>query len=217
MVRKSSFLRAGDVKIMPLTASISRDFRVDAKLLLMSRPASLTPLLLGRYSTRAYLDKTVDPQTLRALFEAAQWAPSCFNEQPWRFAVALKAVDAEAFDRIASTIVPGNAWALKAPVLGISLANLSFERKGNPNRWAGYDTGAAMAHLTVQAESLGLNVHQMGGFDAAKAIEVLHVPAGHEAMAAFAIGYAVEPDPPAEGSPRREFNSLFVGSVPWGK
>ena len=151
------------------------------------------------------------------MFEAAQWAPSCFNEQPWRFAVAVKAVDAEAFDRIASTIAPGNAWALKAPILGISLANLSFERKGNPNRWAGYDTGAAMAHLTVQAESLGLNVHQMGGFDAAKAIEVLHVPAGHEAMAAFAIGYAVEPDPPAEGSPRREFNSLFVGSVPWGK
>ena len=179
------------------------------------RPAELHPLLLERYSTRAYLDKAVAPETLRTLFEAAQWAPSCFNEQPWRFAVASKAVDAEAFDRIASTLAEGNAWALKAPVLGIAIANLSFSRNGNPNRWGGYDTGQAMAHLTVQAQALGLNVHQMGGFDAAKALEVLEVPAGHEAMAAFAIGYAVEPLPPEKGSPRKDFDSLFFGKVPW--
>ena len=121
----------------------------------------------------------------------------------------------EAFDRIASTLVEGNAWALKAPVLGIAIANGSFARNGNANRWGGYDTGQAMAHLTVQAQSLGLNVHQMGGFDAAKALEVLEVPAGHEAMAAFAIGYAVEPLPPEKGSPRKDFDSLFFGKVPW--
>ena len=177
------------------------------------RPAALHPLLLERYSTRAYNDKPVAPETLRTLFEAAQWAPSCFNEQPWKFAVALKGT-AE-FDRIASTIVEGNAWALQAPVLGIAIASTSFSRNGQPNRWGGYDTGQAMAHLTVQAQSVGLNVHQMGGFDAAKALEVLEVPAGHEAMAAFAIGYAVEPLPPEKGSPRKDFHSMFVGKVPW--
>ncbi len=177
------------------------------------RPTELHSLLLERYSTRAYLEKTVAPETLRTLFLAAQWAPSCFNEQPWRFAVASKGT--EAFDRIASTLVEVNAWALKAPVLGIAIANGSFARKGDANRWGGYDTGQAMAHLTVQAQSLGLNVHQMGGFDAAKALEVLEVPAGHEAMAAFAIGYAVEPLPPEKGSPRKDFDSLFFGKVPW--
>jgi nitroreductase len=177
------------------------------------RPSALHPLLLERYSTRAYLDKDVAPESLRTLFEAAQWAPSCFNEQPWRFAVALRG--SEQFDRIASTIVEGNAWALKAPALGIAFASGSFARNGQPNRWGGYDTGQAMAHLTLQAQSMGLNVHQMGGFDAAKAIEVLEVPAGHEAMAAFAIGYAAEALPPAKGSPRNSFDSLFFGKVPW--
>ncbi len=179
------------------------------------RPTALHPLLHGRFSTRSYQDKLVEPALLKALFEAAQWAPSCFNEQPWRFAVASKAVDSEAFERIASTLTAGNAWALAAPVLGIAFVNLHFARNGKPNRWSAYDTGQAMAHLTVQAQSLGLNVHQMAGFDEAKALEVLAVPEGHQAMAAFAIGYATEATPPASGGQRREFASLFIGGVPW--
>lgn len=180
------------------------------------RPAELHPLLRDRFSARSYQEKPVDAGTLKTLFEAAQWAPSCFNEQPWRFAVAAKALDPEAFERLASTIVAANAWALKAPVLGIAFANLRFTKNGNPNRWGGYDTGQALAHLTVQAQALGLNVHQMGGFDPAKALEVFAVPEGHEAMAAFAIGYATESAPPASGS-RRDFDSLFFGNVPWNK
>jgi nitroreductase len=119
------------------------------------------------------------------------------------------------FDAIASTLAEGNAWALKAPVLGIAIASGSFARNGKPNRWGGYDTGQAMAHLTVQAQSLGLNVHQMGGFDAAKALEVVGAPEGHEAMAVFAIGYAVDTLPPEKGSPRKDFDTLFFGKVPW--
>ena len=179
------------------------------------RPSSLNPLLASRFSTRAYLDKPVPPDVLRRLFEAAQWSPSCFNEQPWRFAVASKASDQETYDRIASTLVPQNGWALSAPVLGIAFANLSFAANAKPNRWGGYDTGQAMAHLTVQAQTIGLNVHQMGGFDPAKALEVFAVPAGHDAMAAFAIGYATESEPPAAGNKRRDFDSLFFGRVPW--
>lgn len=179
------------------------------------RPAELHPLLHERFSTRSYQPKPVAPALLKTLFEAAQWAPSCFNEQPWRFAVASKEVDPEAFARIASTLVSGNAWALEAPVLGIAFANQHFARNAKPNRWGAYDTGQAMAHLTVQAQSLGLNVHQMGGFDEAKALALPGVPEGHEAMAAFAIGYATETAPPENGSPRREFGSLFFGDVPW--
>jgi nitroreductase len=176
------------------------------------RPSALHPLLLGRYSTRLYLEKTVEPETLRILFEAAQWSPSSSNEQPWKFAVGRKGTGE--YDRIASTLVEGNAWALKAPVLGIAFCRDTFARHGKPNRWAQYDTGQSMAHLTVQAESLGLNVHQMGGFDAAKALEVLEVPAGHEAMAAFAIGYAEDPVPPASAT-RKDLETLFFGKVPW--
>ena len=156
-------------------------------------------------------------EILKALFEAAQWSPSCFNEQPWRFAVASKATDAERFALISSTIVPQNGWAFSAPVLGIAFGSAIFAANGKPNRWGGYDTGQAMAHLTVQAQATGLNVHQMGGFDPAKAVEVLGIPAGHEAMAAFAIGYATESEPPADGSPRKEFDSLFFGRLPWTK
>jgi nitroreductase len=180
------------------------------------RPPALHPLLQHRYSTRAYLDKPVAPETIRELFEAAQWSPSCFNEQPWRFAVASKEANPETYDRIASTLVAGNAWALRAPVLGLAYAYGKFARNGSPNRWSGYDTGQSMAHLTVQAQSLGLNVHQMGGFDAAKALEIFGIPEDHEAMAAFAIGYALESAPPASGA-RRDFDSLFFGPKPWDK
>lgn len=177
------------------------------------RPPELHPLLRDRFSARSYQEKAVSPETIRTLFEAAHWAPSCFNEQPWRFAVASKAVDPAAFERLASTLVAGNAWALEAPVLGIAFANLRFARNGKDNRWGAYDTGQALAHLTIQAQALGLNVHQMGGFDATKALEVLAVPDGHEAMAAFAIGYAAESEAPA--SSRRDFHSMFFGDVPW--
>ena len=119
----------------------------------------------------------------------------------------------EAYARLSSTLsLPGNAWALEAPVLGIAIANLSFARNGKHNRFAQYDTGQAMAHLTVEAQAQGLNVHHMGGFDAAKATEVLQIPEGYEAIAAFAIGYAADPNPPA-GRTRRDLTStLFVGT-----
>lgn len=175
--------------------------------------SSITPLLAERYSTRTYLDRPVPADTLKRLFEAARWAPSCFNEQPWRFVIGAKDLHPEAHARLASTLSqPGNAWALEAPVLGIAIANLSFARNGKSNRFAQYDTGQAMAHLTVQAQAEGLNVHQMGGFDAAKATELLQIPAGHEAIAAFAIGYAADPASSAARTRRDLTSTLFVGT-----
>ncbi len=181
----------------------------------MSKQAPTTdlhPLLTHRYSTRSYQDRPVEAGVLLRLFEAARWSPSCYNEQPWRFVVASRVLHPEGFEKIASTIVSGNAWALQAPVLGISIANLQFSRNGNPNRWAQYDTGQAIAHLTFQAQQEGLSIHQMGGFDAAKAMEVLRIPEGHEAMAAFTIGYPVETLPPSERS-RRSLDSILFGGA----
>lgn len=183
----------------------------------ISRPESLHPLLQKRYSTRSFLDRPVDLEILGRLFEAARWAPSCFNEQPWRFVIAARHVNRDAFDTIASTIVPGNSWALQAPVLGIAIANLSFARNGKPNRWAQYDTGQAMAHLTFQAQAEGISVHQMGGFDAPKAQQVLGIPADHDAIAAFALGYPTAPEPPPNASRKSLESILFLGAYgePW--
>jgi nitroreductase len=172
----------------------------------------LLPILQPRFSTRLYRDQDVDPAMLLRLFEAARWSASSSNEQPWRFVVASKSANPEGWERIASTLTPGNAWALQAPVLGISIVSPKFARNDKPNRWAQFDTGAAMAMLTVQATAEGLNVHPMGGFDVAKAIEILGMPEDHMPMAAFAIGYAEQSAPP-EGRSRRPLDTfLFDGS-----
>jgi nitroreductase len=158
-----------------------------------NRPAGLVPLLRERYSPRAFANRPIDAAVVERLFEAARWSMSCFNGQPWRFIVAAKD-DAEGYQRIFDTFAPGNqAWAGAAPLAGISVARHDFEHNGKPNRWGAYDTGQAMACLTIQAQAEGLSVHQMGGFDAAKAKESLGVPDGYEPMAAFVIGYAGDP------------------------
>ena len=146
-------------------------------------------LLAARWSPRAFADRSVEPATLGSLFEAARWAPSSFNEQPWCFAVARRE-DGEGFARLASCLLEGNArWATKAPVLGLSIAALQFKRNGKPNRHAWHDVGLAVGGLLVQAQALGLGVHQMAGFDPARARAALAIPADHEPVAMMAIGY----------------------------
>ncbi|MBY0507861.1 MAG: nitroreductase family protein [Bryobacteraceae bacterium] len=166
-----------------------------------NRPSGLQPLIQQRWSPRAFSSQAVAPEVLERLLEAARWAPSCYNEQPWRFVVA-HASDAAAFAGILSTLVPFNqGWAKSAAVLGIAVANLNFA-SGKPNGWAHYDTGQAMAQLAIQAEHEGLKVHQMGGFDPAACQEALAIPEGHVAAAAFAIGYEGDPatlDPQLQG------------------
>jgi nitroreductase len=159
---------------------------------LANRPA-LHPLLRNRWSPRAFSSTPIPEDAVTRLFEAAQWAMSCFNGQPWRFVYATKD-DPAAYERVLSTLVPGNqAWAGAAPLLGIAIGQTHFEHNGAPNGWSAYDTGAATALLTVQAEAEGLKVHQMGGFDAAKAKEVLGIPEGYTPIAAFAVGYPGDP------------------------
>src|SRR5260370_38714728 len=151
-------------------------------------------LIQNRWSQRAFSDKPVPPEILRSLFEAARWAPSSSNEQPWAFIVGTED-DPETHNKILSTLVEFNqAWAKHAPVLAIAVSQMEFARNKTPNRNAFYDTGAAVAHLTAEATSRGLFVHQMAGFDPQKAIEVFHIPQGREPVAAFALGYPGDPN-----------------------
>jgi nitroreductase len=151
-------------------------------------------LLRQRWSPRAFSDKPVPEKILQSLFEAARWAASSYNEQPWTYIVGVKAEDPAEFDRIASTLYPPNSWAKAAPVLAISVAKLKFSHDGSPNRVALHDVGAASAMLTIEATSQGLFVHQMGGFDGKKAKEIFGIPDDYEPAAALAIGYPGNPD-----------------------
>lgn len=149
-----------------------------------------------RWSPRAFdADKPVSHDDLLALLEAARWAPSCFNDQPWRFVVCDKASNDSGWQNALAVIVEKNRlWAKNAPVLILVVAMENFNHNGQPNRWAMYDTGAASVNLCLQATALGLVVHQMGGFDAEKAREVFNLPDDCKPMAMLAVGYQTDVD-----------------------
>ena len=158
----------------------------------MKKPATndhpIVPFLRDRWSPVAFSSRQVERAKLMSLFEAARWSPSCFNAQPWSFVIAEKHHPKE-HEQILACLMEGNrAWAECASVLVIAVATRDFDRGGD-NFWASYDLGQAVAHMTVQATALGLSMHQMGGFDRAKATEVLAIPEGHFPVAAMAIGY----------------------------
>jgi nitroreductase len=159
----------------------------------MEKPAPTTtpihPLLARRWSPRAVdPDRPVKPETLQILLEASRWAPSCFNEQPWRYLV-FDARNPAALEAARSCLVDGNAWAKKSPVLLLSVARENFTHNGKPNRTAQHDVGLASENLVLQATELGLITHQMAGFDAARARELFNIPEGFTPMAMIVVGY----------------------------
>jgi nitroreductase len=181
-------------------------------------------LLRRRWSPRAFAERPISADVLASLLEAARWSPSSNNEQPWAFVVATKD-DPAAFDRLLGTLVEKNQqWAKAAPVLMIAIARKAFARNGVPNKWHGYDTGQAVAHLTVEAMARDVFVHQMAGFDPDKARSALGIPAEYEPMAAIVLGYAGDPSTlpddlrqretaPTTRKPQAEF--VFAGK--WGQ
>ena len=184
----------------------------------------ITEILRRRWSPRAFSDQTVAPEKLLSLFEAARWAPSSFNEQPWYFVVATKEKP-EDHASLLSCLVEGNQrWARQAPVLMVSVAKLNFDKTGKPNRHAFHDVGLAVENMIVQATALGLFVHQMAGFSPEKVREIYGVPAGFEPVAAIAIGYGLAQDELLEASreyelaarSRKPVNS-FVFEGRWGE
>ena len=150
------------------------------------------PVILERWSPRAFNGKPVGGEDLNKIFEAARWAPSSFNEQPWRFLVGAKG--SETYDKIASVLVPFNQeWATRASLLILGVAKTRFSHNDSPNGFAAHDLGAATAYLVLQAAALGLHAHQMAGFDQAKAREVLKIPENYMIGSVTALGYQGEP------------------------
>ena len=165
----------------------------------MSTPKQATPghpihdLLAKRWSPYAFADRAVSDADLRSLFEAARWAASSYNEQPWRYILATKANPAE-FARLLSCLVePNQTWAKAAPVLALGCTSLNFTLNNKPNAAAVHDLGLASASLTFEATARGLFVHQMIGILPDKARELYHIPAGVQPVTGLAIGYAAEP------------------------
>jgi len=195
----------------------------------MNTPKQATPdhpiheLLARRWSPYAFADRPVATEDLRSLFEAARWAASSYNEQPWSYLVATKA-DPDAFDRLLSCLVEGNqVWAKAAPVLALGCTSLHFVLNGKPNAAAVHDLGLASASLTLEATARGLFVHQMIGILPDKAREMYRIPDGVQPLTGLAIGYAADPNVLPEKlqgrdlAPRpRKSLSEFVFGGEWG-
>ena len=147
---------------------------------------------IDRWSPRSFDPSPLPADTIMSLFEAARWAPSCFNAQPWRFFYASSDSSREKF---LDTLVPKNRlWAEKAPLLVYIVAEKNFSHNGKPNRFAAFDAGAAWISLAFQARHLGLYSHAMAGYNQEKAFELLKLnPDNHEILAAVAVGKQAGP------------------------
>jgi len=163
----------------------------------MNKPANnlhpIHDLLKNRWSPRAFSAQPIEKEQLLSLFEAARWAPSGANSQPWAFIVTTLS-DPEPHTKLVNTLGERNQmWAKHAPVLVLTVVQRERE-PGKTNYWASYDLGQSVAHLSIQATAMGLFVHQMAGFDQQKAREAFDLPQGYDPMTVFTIGYPAELD-----------------------
>lgn len=194
----------------------------------MERPAAtdhpVHELIARRFSPRAFDTRPIAPETIRSLFEAARWAASSFNEQPWTFLVARHEDRAE-FERLLGCLVEANRnWAARAGLLILTVVRGSFTHNGKPNASAAHDVGLAAANLTFQATAAGLMVHQMAGILPEQARKTYSIPEGFAPLTAIAVGYVgrLEDLPEAlrdgEHKPRvRKTQAEFVFTGHWGR
>lgn len=181
-------------------------------------------LLSTRWSPYVFDERPIAEAELRSLFEAARWAASSYNEQPWSFIVATKK-HPESFELLVSCLVePNQAWARHAPVLALGTVCTDFRRNSKPNPVAIHDLGLAAATLTIEATSRGISVHQMSGIIPDVAKELYTIPDGYEAVTALAIGYAGYADNAPEQLGDRDRNPRdrrpqdeFVFADGWGR
>ncbi len=180
-------------------------------------------LIASRWSPYALGERPVSDDDLRSLFEAARWAASSYNEQPWSYIVATKANPAE-FERLLSCLVEGNQpWAKAAPVLALGCTKLNFTHHNKPNAAAVHDLGLASATLTLEATARGLSVHQMIGILPDKARELYGIPEGVQPLTGLAIGYAANSSILPDGYRQRDLATRqrkplaeFVFGGQWG-
>lgn len=144
-------------------------------------------LFLDRWSPRAMSGESIAEKELMVLFEAARWAPSAFNNQPWRILYARR--DSEHWPLFLSLLVEGNrVWASQAAALLLFVSKTTFDHNGKPARTHSYDTGAAWENLALQALLRGYVAHGMQGFDYERARQELQVPEEYQVEAMAAIG-----------------------------
>jgi len=194
---------------------------------MMEKPAeTLTPvhaLISKRWSPRAFADRAIEDDKLHSIFEAARWAPSSRNEQPWAFFVVTKS-ESESFELLLGTLMDSNrVWAQNAPALIMTLAHTVLEKDGKPNHLGFHDLGLATSNLVIQATALGLATHPMAGFHPEMARARFHVPEGWEPVSVIAVGYPGNADTlpeslrERESAPRRRKPLAdFVFSESWG-
>jgi nitroreductase len=183
----------------------------------------IQPVLAERWSPYGFEDRPVSEAELRSLFEAARWAASSYNEQPWSYLVATKE-NLHEFGRLLSCLVEANqAWAKAAPVLVLGVVSLRFAKNNKDNRAAVHDLGLAAGNLLVEATARGLSVHQMIGILPDKAREIYQIPDHYEAWTAMAIGYKADPAKLPDALKERDLArrqrkplSEFVFTGQWG-
>jgi nitroreductase len=151
-------------------------------------------VIARRWSPYVFADRPVDPADLRSIFEAARWAASSYNEQPWRWIVATADEPAEHARLLSCFVEPNQAWARRAPVLGLGVASLRFERNGRDNPAALHDLGLAAGNLSHEVTARGLHVHWMIGILPDRARELYDVPEGFQPLTGFAIGHLGDVD-----------------------
>lgn len=161
----------------------------------------VSPLFLNRWSPRAFANRPISDTDLLTLLEAAHWAPSSFNDQPWRFIVAKTNKQLQVFHSFLNDF--NKSWATKAPVL-ILVASDKLRENGDPNGAHTFDAGTAWGYMALQALLLGMATHAIGGFDRIKARELLNVPDQYELHAVVVIGYQGDKSELPEGVQQRE-------------
>ena len=179
------------------------------------------PLISKRWSPRVFADKAVETTTLEKLFEAARWAASSNNGQPWRFMYAFKGTDTynEIFEHLSDF---NKKWCHNAPVLMLTAYKKTFDN-GKENFHASHDLGLAMGNLSLQAESMGLAGHSMAGVNWQKAHDTYEVPENFHITTAAAIGYyggdvSVLPEDmqkTEKAERKRKPQNEFVGEEKW--
>ena len=186
--------------------------------------AAIHELLAARRSTRAFSRRPIEPSKIMSLFEAARWSPSSANEQPWYFIAATRE-SSFAYSALLESLSERNRrWASNAPMLVLALTQSTYGKSGQPYRHAWYDLGQSVALLSVQATALDLSVHQMGGFDPEKFLQLYPIPDGIEPVVILAVGYPEVPQSLPEDLRKREQAprlrkplESFVFTDQWGK
>ena len=162
--------------------------------------------ITARFSPRAFSEKNLSEEAMNTLFEAASWAPSCFNEQPWEYYFALK--NTEGFEKIWSCLMAGNQpWTTNAAALVVTVVRKTFTANGKPNATAEHDLGLSNATLLLQARSMDIFGHAMAGFDKNKTAEALNLDENRAAVCVIALGYLGDLEQLEEPFKSREMTS----------